>query len=200
MRCSNCNDVIPDGEVRWAYDDPYCEDCFDDNYTYCSHCDEVIARNLTIYDDDGEPFCNDCWSNENDDDAPDNPDVSEADRELIVHLSRNWLQGNIDNKKLITINKNDYHLQTIKDKVGLVEKSIYIFGLQDRDEYQISASSNIIEDVKEFVLLNLSGIKVSEGSGCNRLGISLSLRKNNSSEIIKLIKKITVQVKEPVLQ
>jgi len=45
--------------------------------------------------------------------------------------------------------------------------------------------------------LNILDWKVTEGVGCNRLGISLSLRQNNFSEIFNLIRQISrLAVKE----
>ena len=197
MICTACNDEIPESEIRWDGDYAYCEDCFNERFDHCSRCDETISRDNTNYDDDGNPYCDNCYEQEHDDDAPDNPDVNESDREFIIQISRNWLQGKVEYKKLISINDKDYHLKAIKDKVGLVENPIYIFGLADRDEFQISASQNIIEDVKEALLLSGVQTIVNEGIGCNRLGISLSLRQNNLSQIVNLIKQITA---EPVQQ
>ena len=105
--------------------------------------------------------------------------------------------GKVEYKKLISINDKDYHLKAIKEKVGLVENPIYIFGLADREEFQISASPNIIEDVKDSVLLVGIQAVITEGIGCNRLGISLSLRQNNLPQVVNIIKQITA---EPVQQ
>lgn len=55
---------------------------------------------------------------------------------------------------VLKINQKDYLLSRIKERVGLVEQVIYLFGLKDREEYQLTASSNLIDDVKEFILLN----------------------------------------------
>ena len=82
-------------------------------------------------------------------------------------------------------------LRTIKDKVGLVDNPIYVFGLTDRDEYQISVSADLFDKVQSFVQLNDIKAIVVSSPGCNRLGISLTLRKNNQKEIIELIKQIT---------
>ncbi len=132
-------------------------------------------------------------------DAPNNPEVTPSDREYIIQLSRSWLQGKVEYKKLISINDKDYHLKSIKDKVGLVETPLYLFGLVDRDEYQISASPNIIEQVREACLLNGIQSEVKEGIGCNRLGVSLSLRQGNLYQIVNLIKQITtVKAVQPV--
>ena len=198
MRCTNCDVELADGEARFAFDEPYCEECFDNNYTYCCRCDSIVSRNDIIhYSNDGDPYCSDCWDEDYDDEAPNNPDVYDVDRDLIIHLSRSWLQGNNEYRRLIVINEKDYHLNAIRSKVGFTYRPLYVFGLIDRDDYQISASRNIIEDVKEFTLLNFSDIKVIEGVGTNRLGISLSLRENHKKEVIELIKQIT-SIKEPV--
>jgi hypothetical protein len=137
----------------------------------------------------------DCFEEDDEDntdpDCPHNPNVTSADRKLVLELSRKWLLGRQTCKSVIKINPKDDLLTKIKDKVGLVQHSIYIFGLQDRDEYQMSASNNLIAEVRECLLLNGLNYIVIEGAGCNRLGISHSLRENEMPFIIKLIKKIT---------
>src|SRR5690606_17941112 len=196
MNCNNCNTELTDDEIRWAFEEPYCEDCHSDLFTYCCHCDSVIYRTEAHYNDDGDPYCTDCYDEGYDDSCPSNPDVDESDRAFIITLSRNWLQGKIDNRRLISINNKDHHLQSIRTKVGLVESPIYLFGLIDRDEYQISASGDLYNTVKEYVMLNGIDAEVMLTQGCNRLGISLSLRKNNQKQIVDLIKSIT-SIKEP---
>ncbi len=197
MHCNNCDEEINDNQVRWAYEQPYCEECFEELYNYCSRCDSVILRESTQYDCNGDPLCCDCYEDNYDDDCPDNPLVSESDRELVVKLSRSWLQGKVETRRPIFINDKDILLKTIKDKVGLVDQPIYLFGLQDRDEYQISASADLFEPVQSYILTNNISAIVLSAPGCNRLGISLSLRKNNQKEMVELIKQITT-VQEPV--
>ena len=197
MRCNGCNRELQDDEVRWAFDEPYCESCFDETFNYCSRCDSVIYRNETQYSSDGDPYCRDCFEDDYDGDSPENPDVYDSDRELIINLSRSWLKGNVDTRRPVYINQKDILLKTIKDKIGLVDKQIYIFGLLDRDEYQVLASDDIYEEVKEFVLVNNLDVKVNSSPGCNRIGISLSLRKDHQPEIINLIRSLTA-VKQTV--
>jgi hypothetical protein len=191
MFCTACNDEIPNGEARWDGDLAYCDDCFSDMFNYCSRCDCAIRSEDTSYDDDGNPYCDDCYDNDFDSNAPNNPHVSESDRNFIVELSRNWLTGKTEIRRTILINNKDLHLKTIKEKVSLVTKPIYLFGLKDRDEYSISASPNIIEDVKEYLLSNNLSYTVIDGIGCNRLGVSLCLREDHINEVIGLIKAIT---------
>ena len=191
MHCTNCDEPVNDTEVRWANEQPYCENCWDELYNYCSRCDGVILREHTLYDSSGDPLCSECYEDNIDDDCPDNPPVSDSDRELVVKLSRSWLQGKIETRRPLFINDKDILLRTIKDKVGLVDNPIYLFGLTDRDEYQLSVSADLFDKVQTFVQLkDLKAIVVSS-PGCNRLGISLTLRKNNQKEIIELIKQIT---------
>ncbi len=191
MHCNNCEEELHDDEVRWAFDEPYCEDCFDNLFNYCCRCDSVIYRENAHYNDDGDPYCSDCYQDDYDDDAPDNPDVTDSDREHVIKLSRSWLQGKVETRRPIFINDKDILLKTIKDKVGLVDNPIYVFGLVDRDEYQLSASSDLFDTVQSFLLVKQSTAKVVSSPGCNRLGISLALRKNHQSEIIELIKTVT---------
>jgi hypothetical protein len=197
MHCHNCEEELNDNQVRWAFEEPYCEDCFDNMFNYCCRCDGVIYRESAHYNDEGDPYCSDCYESNYDDDAPDNPDVSDSDRELVVKLSRSWLQGKIETRRPLFINDKDILLRTIKDKVGLVDNPIYIFGLTDRDEYQISVTADLFDKVQTFVQLNDIKAIVVSSPGCNRLGISLTLRKNNQKEIIDLIKQINT-VRETV--
>jgi len=196
-RCTICNCELEPHEIRTAFDEIYCEDCFSENFNYCNRCDDVVSRDDTLWDDGGNAYCSECYENLHDDDAPDNPPVYDSDRKLILQLSRNWLSGKCSHKTLLKINPKDFLLQKIRDKIGLVDTSLYIFGLLDREEYQISASANIIDQVKEFVLINGLDLKVTEGIGCSRLGISYSLRKEQLDIVVNLIKQIT-EVKELV--
>ncbi len=191
MHCHNCEDELHDDEVRWAFEEPYCEGCFDNMFNYCCRCDSVIYRESAHYNDEGDPYCSDCYESDFDDDAPDNPDVSDSDREHVIKLSRSWLQGKVETRRPIFINHKDILLKAIKDKVGLVDNPIYVFGLVDRDEYQISVSSDLFDRVQSYVLINDIKVIVVSSPGCNRLGISLSLRKNNQQQIIEMIKQIT---------
>ncbi len=197
-RCNVCNCELEPHQIRTAYEDIYCEDCFSENYNYCQRCDEVISRDQTLWDHEGNPYCSECFQSDHDDECPDNPDVFESDRKLILQLSRDWLNGRCNHKSLIRINTKDFQLQKIKDKVGLVDVPIYLFGLIDREEYQLSVSSNLMGQVKEFILINGLELKINEGIGSNRIGISYSLRKDHLPIVIKLIKQLTEQ-KELVL-
>lgn len=191
MHCTNCEEDLHDDAVRWAFEEPYCEDCFDNLFNYCCRCDSVIYRENAQYSDDGDPYCAECYEENYDDDSPDNPDVTDSDREHVIKLSRSWLQGKVETRRPIFINDKDILLKTIKDKVGLVDNPIYVFGLVDRDEYQLSASSDLFDTVQSFLLVKQSTAKVISTPGCNRLGISLTLRKNHQPEIIELIKTVT---------
>ena len=197
MRCNGCNRELQDDEVRWAFDEPYCESCFEESFNYCSRCDSVNYRSETQYSSGGDPYCRDCFDDNYDDEAPENPDVYDSDRELIINLSRSWLQGRVDTRRPISVNQKDMLLKTIKEKAGLVDNPIYLFGLVDRDEYQILVSSDLLEKVQEFVLLNNLEVIVHSSPGYKRLGVSLALRKNHQKEVIELIKQVTA-VKETV--
>jgi LIM domain len=198
MRCNNCNDVIPDGEVRWAYEDPFCESCFNDSYTYCSACDSVISRNEVVYNNSDDPLCNDCYSDAYDNDAPDNPEVSDTDREYILTLSRNWLTGKVDHRRFININTHDFFLSEIRTKVGLIDSQINIYGLKEREEYQITVSPDLEEYLREQLPESLKYFSIKSVEGVRRLGLSYNIRRDNRQEIIQLIHSLTVvKVEQP---
>lgn len=202
MHCINCTDSLKETEVRWAYNEPYCEDCFDDLFDYCIRCDNIITRDEAIHNEEGESYCTSCWDDSYDDDAPENPDVYESDRETIITLSRNWLDGKLEYKRLISINRKDYFLKELRNSLGSVDEPLYVYGLKDRDEYQMKLSPNIKQRVEELLRENNIFIKILEDKGINRMGISYSLRAENLSLIIQIIKDLTQKKKEeePLLQ
>jgi hypothetical protein len=198
MRCTNCNDVIPDGEVRWAYEDAYCENCFNDSYTYCSACDSVVSRNEVVYNNSDDPLCNDCYQDAYDDDAPDNPEVTETDRQYILTLSRNWLSGKVDHRRFININTKDFFLSEIRTKVGLIDSPVNLYGLKEREEYQITVSPDLEGTLMEQLPESLRYYTIKSVEGVRRLGLSYNIRRDNRQEIIQLIQSITVvKVEEP---
>jgi hypothetical protein len=200
MRCTNCNDIIPEGEVRWAYEDAYCENCFNDSYTYCSACDSVVARSEVSYNNSDDPLCSDCYSDAYDDDAPDNPEVDETDRQYILTLSRNWLSGKVDHRRFVNINTKDFFLSEIRTKVGLIDSPINLYGLKEREEYQITLSPDLKQTVKELLPESLRYYTIKSVEGVRRLGLSYNIRKDYRSEIIQLIKSLTVVQKEEPAQ
>jgi len=200
MRCTNCNDVVPDGEVRWAYEDAYCENCFNDSYTYCSACDSVVSRNEVVYNNSDDPLCNDCFSDAYDDDAPDNPEVTDTDREYILTLSRNWLLGKIDFKRFININTRDYFLSEIRTKVGLIDNPINLYGLKEREEFQVTVSLDLEGMLMEQLPESLKYYTLKSVEGVRRLGMSYNIRRDYRPEIIQLIKSLTVVHQEELVQ
>jgi hypothetical protein len=189
IECTNCGCEFDEDDIRWYGDAPYCEDCFSDRYTYCYRCDEPVNRDYCHYDSTGEPICDDCYENEVDYNAPDNPEINDVEREQIINLSKCWLKGEKP-KSLIRINRHDFYLKEIQEGSGLVDLSLYLYGLIDRDEYQLRVSPNIFNRISQYVSLNNWDVKLYEDKGHNRLGISKALREEKKEEIIQLIKSI----------
>jgi len=186
--CTSCLEEISHGEVRYALDEVYCERCFDDLFTYCCRCDRLLYREDTNWDNDGDPYCADCYEDDYDHECPDNPDVSEADRKLIIELSRGFLYDKPVKKALIRINREDYFLPKLRGKVGLIDNPIYVYGLADKEGREILASKNLIESIKTFLQVQNLNWLVSEDTGVNRIGINYTLRKNHLEVITALIK------------
>ncbi len=193
--CEQCGEAVSEDGGHWYNDELYCEGCFYDSYTYCQRCDDAINRDYCHYDGDGDAICDECYDNDIDENAPVDPEVNDSEREQIINLSKCWLKGKKP-KTLIRINRNDKHLQEIQAGVGLVVHALYLYGLRDRDEFQIKASSDLIDKVKEFTNSSSITATVFEDIGHNRLAISKTLRENNLTEIIQLIKSIHNSKKE----
>ncbi len=186
--CTSCLEEIPHGEVRYAFDEVYCERCFDDLFTYCCRCDRLLYREDTHWDNDGDPYCTECYEEDNDESCPDNPEVYDADRKLIIDLCRGFLYDKPVKKTLIRINREDYFLPKLRGKVGLIDNPIYVYGLADKEGRQILVSNNLFDSVKSFLQENNLDWIVAQDSGVNRIGINYTLRKNNLEIIANLIR------------
>jgi len=191
MRCNSCEREYDPDNMRWYGDDPYCEHCFYESYTYCARCDESVDRNYCRYDSNDEPVCDYCYDEDSDPNAPDDPEVFDSNRTEIISLANNWLTGKRP-KRLIKINRYDYRLPEIQGGLGLVDHALYLYGLQNREQYQIKASSNLFNRVSQYTTLNNWNIKIETNTGTNRIGISKTLRKNKFREVIELLEELTV--------
>ena len=195
MRCTSCEREYDPDDMRWFNDEPYCEDCFFENFTYCSRCDEAIDRDYVRYNSSDEAMCSDCYEEDVDPDAPENPVIFDSQRNEIISLAKDWLHGKRP-KRLIKINQNDYLLTEIQEGLGLVDHVLYLYGLQDREEYQIKVSLNLFNRVSQYTALNNWDVIIARDVGTNRIGISRSLRETNLDEIINLLKNLTTTQKE----
>lgn len=198
MRCEYCDTEINSDEARYAHSNIFCESCFEESFTYCSRCDAVITRSEACYDDCGDAYCNECYTENHDADCPENPDVNDLDRQMIIHLSRNWLQGKLDTRKPIEINEHDLSLKDLRTKLGIVDKPLYCYGLVDREEYQLTASFDLIDQVQKYLTGKGSPHTVQFTAGTRRLGISETLRTNNSNLILDLLKSLTSNTESAV--
>lgn len=190
--CEQCGESVSEDGGHFYNDELYCEGCFYDSYTYCQRCDDAVNRDYCHYDNDGDAICDRCWDEDIDDNAPDNPEINDSEREQIINLSKCWLKGEKP-KTLIRINRNDDFLEEIQAGIGLVAHAPYIYGLRDREEFQIKASADLIDKVKELATEN---VIVFEDIGHNRLAISRTLREQHREEIITLIRKVSQKERE----
>lgn len=190
MRCTSCEEELRDDEARWYGDEPYCEHCFYESYTYCYRCDEAIDRDHCRYNGDDEPVCFDCYEEEEDPNAPDDPEVFDSNRAEIISLAKNWLSGKRP-QSFIKINRYDYRLTNIQEGLGLVDHVLYLYGLQDREEYQLKVSPNLFNRVSQYINLNNWNAQIETDTGTNRIGISKTLREKKYQEILVLLKELT---------
>ncbi|MBL1215802.1 MAG: hypothetical protein HND52_20705 [Ignavibacteriae bacterium] len=191
--CDCCERQLDDDDIQWAFDNPLCDDCFSETYTYCVSCDCTLGRDEAYYEND-DPYCYNCYEDNTDSHAPNDPPVDDTDRELIIHLSNNWLAGKSNFKYPLKINHNDFQLPELKSKTGLIDKSIYVYGLVDRDEYQLRATTDLFNLISQYVTLNNWDVKLTnEATGIGRLGISRELRENRADELVEMLHSIINQ-------
>lgn len=101
-------------------------------------------------------------------------------------------------KQYNDFNENDNYLDEIVLQVGPVNHPIYLYGLYDRDTYEIKCSHDVLSILLYLDLVDRMRIMTPKGfvgielGGKEKsLGISHDLRKNHRSFCIELIKKIT---------
>lgn len=189
--CNGCDDSIREDDVRTFNGDTYCESCWGERFVSCTSCSEDIYRDDAYFDDGGYAYCQDHRPEESDPDAPDNPYVDDSDRKLIVQLARDCAMGKVIPRYVLKVNVKDYLLPKLKQTVGLVDKSLYIFGLRDDHGYDLMVSGELLPKVVEFRDLFLKDLIIESGPGINRIGISHSLRENRFEEVVKLVKYIS---------
>jgi hypothetical protein len=198
MRCCRCEEEISGNEIQWAFEDPYCGSCFDDNFNWCCRCDTIVAREYVHFNDGGDPYCSECYESNCDDDSPKDPAIVDADRYNIIRLCRQSLRGiRLPKQQMIKVNEKDNYLLEIKSLVGYVEKPLYVYGLIDRDEYQMVVSEDMLNEINPVIA---GYCRIQVGSGVRRLGISFSLRKNERLKVVQLIQKLTYDIDKKIEQ
>lgn len=70
MTCSNCRRKIAPRASFRAFNEPYCEDCFYDNFIICQLCDKVVYRSESINDPSSKgAYCYECYPDEDEVDS-----------------------------------------------------------------------------------------------------------------------------------
>lgn len=61
--CERCGDTIYEDDIVYGPDgDTYCTDCYEDVFTVCSNCRDIIPRSEIQYDDNSNgPYCEECY-------------------------------------------------------------------------------------------------------------------------------------------
>ena len=79
--CCCCNRGVEEQyELRGLDDGLYCEDCYNEVFTQCEDCGEVIEYEYANNDDNGYTYCNYCW-----DSRHENVDLNSFDNSLSVY-------------------------------------------------------------------------------------------------------------------
>ena len=62
VRCLDCGERIYRSENSGTSEHPLCQDCHDDNYTYCERCGRMIHNDAAHYFDGSDyPYCRSCY-------------------------------------------------------------------------------------------------------------------------------------------
>lgn len=69
--CNNCGQRIWDAETVSDGRTTVCRNCYEHHYTRCCQCDAIIRVDSAYYNDDEDPYCEQCWD--------------ESDRQSSIH-------------------------------------------------------------------------------------------------------------------
>ena len=58
--CEHCNCHLTEDEARYTDYEVLCEDCYNELYTFCEHCDSEILVDDAIVAENGEVYCDSC--------------------------------------------------------------------------------------------------------------------------------------------
>ena len=86
-------------------------------------------------------------------------------------------------------NEGDPYIAQIIRVVGKVDFPAYLYGLQDREEYQLSLATITLRKFQKSGWKR--GFKATGNSSLNKIGICLDLRKNQFNRVVRLIKHLT---------
>lgn len=63
--CNNCDHYTPTDDVMFdpTYHEPFCHDCWFDNWAFCDDCGDTMSHDCSHYDDrSGYTVCAECYS------------------------------------------------------------------------------------------------------------------------------------------
>lgn len=195
MQCVICDEELDSNSVRYAYHDPYCEDCFDDRYDYCFECCRIInLSNNDWYDDDDNRICSSCYNKRtNGPKYPINPNVNDSDRTEVLKLAKQYVQTLGADKFTLRTKPGDYRMKEIAEAVGKISKPIYLFGIKDEKNYRILATQDILGLVVNYFEDKAHIVDrkdIVQNKGYLRLGLDRALRAVHFDKCVELIKYI----------
>jgi len=212
--CSNCEELVHSDDVQTHNDTIYCQGCFDEmfvccsdcseyyhqdevydgicrhceeeNYCTCNSCENRIHRDDALYDEDDEPYCENCYR-ESDDDIPKNPEIGN-DELIATSLLCKAPIANCPTAIRCWGNFKDVLIPNLIFKLGPVKHPVYLYGLKDREEYQLKLSVNVAGQIKKALAAHGLTPEILITGHASRIGIARQLRQEHFSTILKVLK------------
>lgn len=164
--CVGCNYRLIEDEdrIEHAFDETYCEDCFNDSFAYCESCENVTSRDDSHYCDNcGQVFCADCYcecDNSDDEECGSNWDCSTARKPKITE------NFNTFGLEIECYNSSDYYLDDLQRDgwkcVG--DGSLGSDGVEFVSPILTGKAG--LKEVKDYLkILNKSGFTVNRSCG-----------------------------------
>lgn len=194
--CDDCERVIWSENSFNVNDRTICESCFNEHYGTCEACGVNLHRDQLFSNDNGYDYCEGCYESDDDKIHIESREANEDDIDNVVYLLLNSL------KRKNPFNPRDSFLREIAEKIGEVENPVYLFGLRDRPDYEISVTPALYERIKHCIMdfmgqeylaiwSSVAPVIVRDCKNRYAIGFSKNLRENYQEWICEFIQDIT---------
>jgi hypothetical protein len=185
--CDNCGEYIhSDNAYSTARNGSVCQNCYENHYFTCQRCDELYHND----DSRGDGYCVNCYEEDEEDKFyldPGEIRVTDKTKEKLRALLKKPLPVSLPG--CCRGNEGDPYIAQIIRAVGEVDLPVYLYGLLDRKEHQISLPAVLLQKFQKSEWRR--AFKTIGNSSLNKIGICLDLRKNQFNRVVRLIKYLT---------
>lgn len=185
--CDDCGEYShSDNAYSTARNGSVCQSCYENHYFTCQRCDELYHND----DYRGDGYCVNCYEEDEEDKFyldPSEIRVTDKTKEKLRALLKKPLPVSLPG--YCRGNEEDPYITQVIRAVGEVDFPVYLYGLIDREEHQLSLAAVLLRKFQKSDWKR--AFKAISNSSLNKIGVCLDLRKNQFNRIVRLIKYLT---------